>query len=346
MAALLATDATEATDLRGALVGGLINESVMQTITDISKIPLPLTNAIGTGSHGNNYHSWTLDQQADPSITNAQLDGRPSTDNDSALGTRVGNYSQISTKDISVSTRSDASDTIGFAKATAYQTRMRNEDLHRDVEAQMLSNTASVAGTAAVASESAGLNAWLETNVALAATPGTVGGFNTGTGIVDAFTPGTAEALTETKVRDVCEDVYNEGGNPTLMMCRPTVCRKFSEYLFTSSARIATLTAETNQKGPATGVGSVNIFVTDFGVTLSLVANRIQRDTATDVSTAFIIDPSMLEISYLSGYRSERLAKVGLSEEWLMSVDYTLVVNTEKAHGMVTDIDNTADVTA
>ena len=75
---LLATDSTQTdgTDLRGALLGGLINESVMKTITDISKIPLPLTNAIGTGSHGNQYHSWTQDKLADPSITNAQIDGR------------------------------------------------------------------------------------------------------------------------------------------------------------------------------------------------------------------------------------------------------------------------------
>jgi len=339
---LLATDATEPTDLRGALVGGLINESVMQTITDISRIPLPLTNMIGSGSHGNNYHSWTIDKQAQPSTTNAQIDGRISVDNDAAIGDRVGNFSQISTKDISVSTRADASDTIGFQKATAYQTRMRNEDLHRDVEAQICSNTPSVAGTSAVASQSAGLQAWLTSNVSNSSG----GGFNTGTGVVDATVPGAATALTETAVRDVAQSVYEKGGNPTMALCVPSVCRAFSEYLFTSSARIATLTAETNQTGPATGVGSVNIFVTDFGVTLDLVPSRIMQNTDTNESTMFLIDPSKLEISYLSGYRSERLAKKGLSEEWLMSVDYTLVVNTEEAHGMIAGIDNTAAVTA
>jgi len=86
--------------------------------------------------------------------------------------------------------------------------------------------------------------------------------------------------------------------------------------------------------------------VTDFGVTLDLIPNRLQQNTASNVSTAFLIDPSKLELSYLSSFTAERLAKVGLSEEWLMSVDYTLVVNTEKAHGMVTDIDNTLAVTA
>jgi len=339
---LLATDNTDPTDLKGALVGGLINESVMQTITDISKIPLPLTNSIGTGSHGNQYHSWPQDTLAAPSIVNAQIDGRDSTEDDTAIGLRVGNNSQISTKDIKVSTRSDASDTIGFAKASAYQVRMRNEELHRDLEAQMLSNTPSVAGTSLVASQSAGLQAWLTTNVSNS----TGGGFNTGTSIVDASTPGVATALTETAVRDVAESVYTEGGNPTMMMMVPTVCRKFSEYCFSSSARIATLTSETGQSASAaTAKGSVNIFVTDFGVTLDLIPNRLQQNTGTDESTAFLIDPAMLEVSYLSGYRAERLAKTGLSEAWLMSVDYSLVVNTEKAHGMIAGIDNTADVT-
>ena len=346
MAALLATDSTEPTDLRGALVGGLINESVMQTITDISKIPLPLTNMIGTGSHGNNYHSWTLDELAAPSITNAQIDGRVSTDNDAALGTRVGNFSQISTKDIEVSTRSDASDTIGFAKATSYQTKMRNEELHRDVEAQILSNTASLQGSAAAASTSGGLNAWLETNNVSPAVGYTAGGFNTATGVVDAMVPGTAEPLTETKVRTCAQNIYEEGGEASVFMSMPTVHAAFSSYLFTSSARVATLTSETGEsKTASVAKGAVNCFVTDWGV-LDMIPNRLLQPTDTDVSTAFLIDPSKLEISYLSGYRSERLAKVGLSESWLMSVDYTLVVNSEKAHGCIPAIDNTADVTA
>ena len=338
--ALLGTDSTEATDLRGALVGGLVNESVMQTITDISKIPLPLTNMIGSGSHGNNYHSWTKDKLQAVDIANQEIDGRDSSTDQTNIGTRVGNYSTISTKDISVSTRADASDTIGFAKATAYQMRMRNEELHRDVEAMMLSNNASLEGTAAAASTTGGLNAWIETNIGVAATPGTAGGFDAG--IVAAYTAGTKEALSEEKVRNVAQAVYEEGGNPTVMMMTPSVCRRFSEYLFTSSARIATLTSETTQsKEAATAKGSVNVFVTDFGVTLDLIPNRLQQDTAAGVSTAFLIDPSKLELSFLSGYRSERLSKKGLSEQWLMSVDWTLVVHAEEAHGMIPDIDNT-----
>ena len=113
------------------------------------------------------------------------------------------------------------------------------------------------------------------------------------------------------------------------------------------SARIATLTAETGQsQSGATAKGSVNVFVTDFGVTLDLIPNRIQQNYATDESSAFLIDPMHLRLSYLHAPRVEPLAKTGLGEKRLMSADWTLVVTTEKAHGLICSIDNTASVTA
>ena len=336
-------------DLKGVAVNGLINEDVMQKIWDISKIPLPLTDMIGTDSHVNELYEWTQDTLAAAVTTNAVVDGVDITASagDVARGVRVGNHSQTSVKSVSVSTRAIESDTIGRANELSYQVMMRQQELRRDNEAAMLSNNPSIAPVAdTTAGQSGALAAWLETNVSLAATPGTVGGFNTSTGIVDAFTPGTKEAMTESKIRDVAEDVYTEGGNPTVLMMIPKVCRAFSEYLFSSSARIATLTSETGQsESAATAKGSVNVFVTDFGVTLDLIPNRLQPSVSA-VSQAFMLDPQHLRQSFLHSFRTEPLAKTGLSEKRLMSCDWTLVVTTEKAHGMVTDIDNTLAVTA
>ncbi len=241
----------------------------MKSIFDISKIPLPLTDMIQSGSHGNEYASWTVDELAHPTINNAKIDGSDQDNTNAAsTGNRVGNHSQTATKTVQVSTRAIESDTIGRSNELSYQLMQRQLELKRDMEAQMLSNQASVAGTDIVAGESGGLQAWLETNVIGA--PDTVpGGFNVGTGIVEAMVIGTPEALTETKVRDVAEMVYTEGGNPGYFMCVPKVARLFSEYLFTSSARVATLTSETGQKQTgATAKGSINVFVTDL--------NRVQ----------------------------------------------------------------------
>ncbi len=338
----------DAANLAAVPFGGLINESVMQQIWDISRIPLPFTDIAGTDTHSNAYHEWTVDALSDPVSNNFQIDGAVITSDDTGTGNRVGNHSGISTKRVSISTRARESDTIGRSDELSYQVMMRQQELRRDVEAAALENNASVAstGVGGVAGEVGGLPSWIETNVSFPAT-GSAGGFQTGTGLTAAATMGTAEALTETKIRNVAEACYEQGGSPTILMLRPSVCRKLSEYLFTSSARIATLTSETGQsESGATAKGSVNVFVTDFGVVLELTPNRIQRNYATDESAAFLIDPGHVRLSYLYGYRVEPLAKTGLADIRLMSVDWTLVVTTEKAHGMIGGIDNTAAVTA
>lgn len=340
----------DSADLKGLVVGGVIREDVMNRIWDISRIPLPFTDMVGSETSKQEYKEWVLDELAAPDLTNARIDGADAGTATSASDVRVGNHHQISDKVVKVSHRADASDTIGRARELAYRLMRNQQELKRDVEAIALSNQASFADTGAAAGKVGTLQAWIETNVDIPAAVATVGGFNTTTAIVDAYTVGARRALTENAVRDVVESIYNEGGDPTRMMAIPAVCRKFSEYLFTSSARVATLTSETGQSSEAaTAKGAVNVFVTDFG-TLTMVPNRLQQtynDSAAAVASAvFILDPEYLGLSYLQGYRTDELGKTGTANNRQISVDWTLVVNTEKAHGMITEINSGADVTA
>jgi hypothetical protein len=335
-----------AADLSGVAYRGLINEDVMQQIWDISRIPLPFTDLIGTETAKNPYKEWTTDELAAPNIANAAIDGSDASGNDAAVGARVGNHCQISRKVVRVSTRAQESDTIGRSNELIYQVMRRQQELKRDVEAIMLTRQASVADNGdTVAGKSAGLCAWLTTND-YRGSGGSAAGFSGGT--VAAPVAGTARALSETLVRDCVQSVYQQGGDPSKMVSVPSVIRKFSEYLFTSSARIATLMADQGKSGaPATALGTVNVFVTDFG-TLEFVPNRLQQlnDLATDTADVYVIDPQYLSIAYLHGYRTEPLAKTGLADNRQMAVDWTLVVHTEKAHGVIADIDPTLAVVA
>jgi len=255
--------------------------------------------------------------------------------------------SQISQKVVRVSFRADASDVIGRTKETSYQVMRRQQELRRDVDAICLQNQASVADDgASTAGKIGGLPSWLASHNY----GGTAGGFSGSTGLTVARVPTAARALTETLVRDAVQAVYQDGGDPTIMMSIPGVIRKFSEYLFTSSARVATLMSDQGKSSEAaTALGSVNVFVTDFG-TLKLVPNRLQKthvdSGSTQVADVFIVDPSYLSISYLKGYRTEDLAKTGLAENKQMSVDWTLKVLTEKSHAIIGDINPALAVTA
>ena len=142
----------DSTDLKGVDFEGWINESVMQQIFDISRIPLPMTDLIGSGSHGNEYHSWLTDELNAPTLAGWVVDGADAGDDESQAGARIGNHSGILDKVVKVSTRARESDTIG-GEALAYQIRQRQRELRQDVEANILGNQGSVesdanAGTA------------------------------------------------------------------------------------------------------------------------------------------------------------------------------------------------------
>lgn len=344
----MSTANLDSANLKAVADNGTINEDVMQQIWDISNIPLPFTDMISSDDVKNSYTEWTQDtlQAVDP--TNAKVDGADTTgDNDTNTGARVGNHCQISTKTVQVSTRARESDTIAHSDELSYQVMMRQRELRRDVEAIMSGQQASIADDGAtVPGKSAGFGAWLTTNTVRGAT-GADGGYGaTSAGIVDAPTAGTIRALTETLVRNIAEDVYNEGGNVTKFMTVPKVKRAFSEFMYTTAAKIAILNSETTQaQEMATAKGAVDVFLSDFAV-LELIPNRLQQLVTTNNANVFLIDPEYVRQGFLHGYRVEPLAKTGLAEKRQMIVDWTLKVLTEKAHGVIADVDITAAVTA
>src|SRR5262252_819120 len=327
--------------------GGLIAEDVMKMIWDISHIPLPFQDLIGSGSHVNPYAEWTQDALAAPNVNNANIDGADVVTDNTAMGNRVGNHTQQCVKRVKVSERAQASDVIGQSNALAYQVTMRQQELRRDVDAIMAGRQASRPDDGASnAGLSAGLDAWLTSHTNNGAT-GANGGFNTGTGIVATATPGTKRALSEAALRDLAQAIYQDGGNPTVLMGRPAAIRRVSEYLFSTTAKVATLMSDIAQsREAAVAKGAVNVFVTDFGVTLSFLPNRLQQTTAAGASTLYLITPDMLQKSDMKGIRTEPLAKTGTADNRLMAEDWTLKVLSEKAHGAYRDLDEAAAMTA
>jgi len=335
------------TDANAALVGGVIREEVMDKIWQIDKFPLPLTDMCSKGTHGNQKIEYTTDEFAAAVDDNLTTDGADIDQDDSKVGTRVANFTQTSVKSVRVSTRANAANSIGRQATLSYQVSQRQKELRRDVEMQMCGTQASLAGdaNADTPGQSAGLGAWIGTN----ATGGVgfvAGGFNTGTGVIDAPTFGTPAAISEAAIKDIMQAIYMEGGQGAFLMCRPEVIRLISEYFFTDTAKAASMVND-NMSGQekATAYTSTNVIVTDFG-TLTLLPNRLQGITAADASTAYILDPKHLKQSFLTGYRVEPLGKTGLSEKRLMSVDYSLCVLNEKSQGAIFDVDHTTPMVA
>jgi len=339
----------DSADLKAVEFGGLIREDVMDQIQQIDNYPFPFQDAIASDSVKNSYTEWTIDQMAAQDLDNANVDGAALTGNDAATGSRVGNHCQIPDKIVQVSSRADASDTIGRAQELAYQVMMRQRDLRQDVEGIFLSNQASVADDGnTTAGRLGALGAWLETNTSRGV-GGADGGFSSG--VVAAPTPGEGRGLTETLVRNIAQAAWEQGSDPTIAMSVPGVIRGLSEYMFTASARIATLQRNEQGMGPGTALGTVNVMILDFDVSLTLVANRKQATydsadtTPVPVANLYILDPRYARQGILRGYQTEMQGKPGLSEIRQITVDLTLKVLNEAAHGVIADIDPTVAVT-
>lgn len=333
-------------DLKAVEDGGLIREDVMDRIWDISKIPLPYTDLVGSDSCDNAYFEWTTDKLGDPELGGWVVDGADSDQNDAAAGARLGNHCGILRKEVQVTGRARASDTIGRGDELSYQLMMRQRELRRNVEANALGNQGSQ-------EDNGDATPGIPAGLAAMVTQFDTGSGATGGGFANkawtAITPGTPTPLTETMVRDAQQDAYLDGADPTILMSVPGVIRKLSEYMFTSSSRIATLTRETQGiSGSATALGSVNVFITDFGQTLTFKDNRIQQAYTAGAGSAaavFLLDPAYAAITFLRSYRTETLSKAGDADKRMMLVDWSNRVMNPDAHRVLLDIDPTAEVT-
>ena len=348
----MSTANLDAANLAAALAApGLIREDVIDTVYNLDEgIPTPLTDMVKADSFSNVYSEWTEDDLTAVDITNAVVDGADASGNDTGVGTRVGNHAQISDKVVRISHSAEAVDSIGSVGRMAYQTSRRLMDLRRDLEAIACGRQASVARTDSVAGKSAGLGAWIETNSDFGAT-GAAGGFDTSTKLVDTPTEGTIRALTWANVRSRLEEVYTAGGYPSMLMSIPAVIKAINTFLFSSSGDPYRATPTANVQGttPATqsAQGWMTVVLSDFGISLQLVDNRLQQkyNTAT-AADVFILDPAYLGMSYLSGYRNDVLGKTGHSDMRLLSVEWMTKCFREDAHALIADIDHTAAVTA
>lgn len=352
-------DYLDAADLKNVAAGGLVREDVLDTIFDISDIPTPFLDMIGTEGFDNPYSEWTEDKLAAPDLTNKKVSGSDiaSTDNKATVANakRVGNHAQISTKPVMVTTRGAALSSIGRADEMGYQTARRLQELRRDVEAICLDFQASVQDdNNATPGQSAGAGAWITTNKDLGA-GGARAGFQTGTKLVTAGVVGEGRAMTMTMIGTQIENVYNLGGQTTVLMSVPGITKRLATFLFTT-----TVSAKPTQNVDGTGKGVAQVsqgfmdaFKTDFGFFMQIVPNRLQQSradaaggSAQTVADVFGLDPRYWKLGLLYGWKVEVLGKVGLSDRKLLSVDWMLKAYLERANFLIGDINTTAAVTA
>ena len=302
-----------------------IREDLSNVIYNISPEETPFISNISRENVKNTYFEWQTDALAAASASNAALEGDDVSSFQAVTPTaRVGNYTQISTKNVIISGTLEAVDKAGRRSELTYQLAKMGAELKRDMESALLANQAAVAGNTTTARRTAGLPAWLTSNTDFGsggADP-TVGSTPTA-----ARTDGTQRAFTETLLKNVVAEVWNSGGTPKMLMVG-----SFNKQAASAFAGIATKFRDVPAGQQAQIIGAADVYVSDFG-TINIVPNRFQR-----ARDAFVVDPEYASLAILRPIQQTELAKTGDAEKRLMLVEYGLKVSNQAAHGIVADL--------
>lgn len=347
-------------------LGNNVREDLTNIIYNISPTEVPAQSNFGRGTSEQTFKEWQIDELVD-ATDNAHIDGDEFSGDALDVATRLGNFHQIGRKDIVVSRRSNIVNKAGRKSEIAYQIAKKGKELRRDVEFTICRRKVALEGDASTAMHSAGVGAWIKTNFIGGATAAAPSYTATPLLAAGGGTTGTAQALSEANILDIVRQCYDEGGNPNMVMLGTRLKQGLSKYLFGSSqgtsSRIATQYQDqgANPKGGITVVGAVDVYVTDFSV-LDIVPNRFMPagdgsnatpplpggviNNATVASEVYILDSEYWEVSYLDGYRTETIAKVGDHERRMLLVDWTLCSLNEAASGVVTGSNSALDVAA
>lgn len=311
-------------------------EELANIIYNITPDETPFISLIEHRNVKTTHPEWQTDTLATPDTGNNVPEGNDWSFTAITPTTRVGNYTQISEKDVLVSRTQDKTDKAGRSSELAYQVEKRGLELRTDMEVICLSNQASSAGSGNGASNRTlgGMRAWLSTNDNM--NSGSSGGFNSSTGVVDAATNGTQRAFDKTALDAVILSTYNAGGSPNTLMVAPYVKTVFSTFL--DDANIVPLRQNVTQRGKRALIASAEVYVSDFGDILVVPNRQMARAGAAIARNAFLIDPDMVSLGVFDDIQIHKVAKTGDSEKRVLNTEYTLLVNNEAAHGVIADL--------
>jgi len=299
-------------------------EDLSDIIHRVAPEKTPFISNIGRSKAKARYHEWQTENLATPDAANAQLEGDDVGSLDSGNDTaRVANYCQIFRKTGGVSRTQEIVDKAGRDSELARQKALKGIELRRDMEKRFIGNFASNNESGSTPRRSAGLLAWLTSNVSRG-TGGANGGFSTG--VVAAATDGTQRTWTEALLKSAIATAFSAGAAPSQIYMGPAHKQQFSAF-----TGIASIRKEVDS-GQATIVAGAEIYVSDFG---ELVAIPHPYGLTRD---APIVDPEMAAVAMLDGYKTQTLAKTGDNERFMLTAEACLEVRNEKGHAVVADL--------
>lgn len=289
-------------------------EDVSDIISNISPTKTPFSSSLKSEKISARSFDWQEDSLRAVQV-NAQLEGFTASDATLSATTLRSNVAQILEKTIKVSATADVIKTYGRAKETAYQLSKAGEELNRDLEHAMVGlDQAAVTGNSTTARKMA------SAIYQISATTTVTTDSSTGT------TGNQAGALTEANVLTLHQTLYNEGGDPSILMVKPADAKLVAAFTGASGRYRAI------NDGSKTLVNAVDLYVSPFGE-LKVVINRFIK-----TDHALMYDPDMWRKAVLRPWSRTMLAKDGDNEKHLLVGEYSLKHMNQKGSGKIKNL--------
>jgi len=267
------------------------NEDLANFISMITRSETPFMSSIGKTKATGIYHEWQTDELNDPADSTmrqgADFDavGPDSPSNATTDGgntitkryrTRLGNYTQINGKTVSVSGTKRAIDQTGVADEYAYQLKKRGTELRRDVERDLIHsvNTATP-GSSSAKGKMGGVYSWINgvdhvvfAHASFYSPNSNVGGQNphgelAETGTCTVGVDGAAATkgnMSLTHIDDAMQNIYEAGGKANRAMMSPKNRRQLSTLAQSANSNVSRNIDDSGKLR-----ASVDLYMSDFG---------------------------------------------------------------------------------
>ena len=291
-------------------------EQLSDIIYNISPSQTPFLSSIGRTNVSNVVFDWQTETLPTPSST-GQLEGFELSRSASTATTRESNVCMISSRDATVTGSQEASDAAGKRSEMAHQLAIMAKAVKRDMEEALTQNIAKVTGTASAARQTRSLETWYQTNVNKA--------YDGANGSASAArTNGTRRDLTEDMIKDVQQQCFASGAEPSILMVGPYNKSVISGFTGRAQAR-QFVDANTIE-------ASVSIYSGDFGELRVVPSNRSREQAV------HLLDPEFAAVAYLRDFETIDISTIGDAETKMIVVEYGLEMRNEAAHGIVADV--------
>lgn len=306
-------------------------EQLSDVVSRITPEDTPIYSMIEKVSFTGTHPEWETDDLAAPA-DNVHLEGDDYTFGATTAAVRAGNYTQIVRKDGIITGTQDATDNAGNVEQEKYQKLKKGVELRKDVEFSIVSNNASVAGATR---KSGSLETWITSNVSRGAT-GSNGGYNSGTGLTAASTPGTQRAFTKTILDSVMQQGYTAGANFRHLFVSPYVKSVFVTFMSDSNVASFRYAASSGKENSI--IANADVYEGPFGKVM-VHPNRIMAGSATLARNAFLVDTEYLSWGWFRKIKEDKeVAKTGDAKKFVLLGEGALKVSNEKGLGVAADL--------